>query len=209
MHHSSLTMYQNSILQLTKTIAKLPSMGPRIAKKITLHLALNKEKTLLPLIKHLQDLYHKVQTCHICGNLDENPVCFICANPARNQQILCVVEEVADLWAIEKTNSYQGCFHVLGGSLCALSGRTPQTLNFDNLFSRIQQQQFQEIIIATSATINGQNTANFLVDAIKNLKLHKPSKITHLAYGMPIGSELDYLDENTLSIALSGRKNFL
>ena len=127
-------MYQNSILQLTKTIAKLPSMGPRIAKKITLHLALNKEKTLLPLIKHLQDLYHKVQTCHICGNLDENPVCFICANPARNQQILCVVEEVADLWAIEKTNSYQGCFHVLGGSLCALSGRTPQTLNFDYLF---------------------------------------------------------------------------
>jgi recombination protein RecR len=199
-------MQQKSISILSKTISKLPGLGPRIAKKIVLNLALNKEKTLIPLIQQLQDIYHKVQHCNICGNLDESPICNICNNHNRDQQTVCVVEEVADLWAIERINVYQGCFHVLGGNLCALSGKTPTSLNMNNLFNRLQQQQFKEIIIATSATINGQNTANFIVDQIQ--QMHLNCKITRLAYGIPVGSELDYLDDGTLSIALLSRKDF-
>lgn len=194
-------MKNNIIENLTKIIAKLPSMGPRIAKKIILHLALNKEKILIPLINLLNELNNKIKNCQICGNIDEGDICSICQDESRIQDLLCVVEEVEDLWAIEKSKTYKGKYHVLGGNLSAINGKTIEDLNINSLISRVKNQNFSEIIIATSATIDGQNTAHYLVDLLQEFNL----KISHLGYGIPIGSELDYLDEGTISIALKNR----
>ncbi len=194
-------MKNNIIENLTKIIAKLPSMGPRIAKKIILHLALNKEKILIPLINLLNDLNNKIKNCQICGNIDEGDVCSICQDDFRQKDLLCVVEGVEDLWAIEKSKTFKGKYHILGGNLSAINGKTIEDLNINSLISRVRNHNFSEIIIATSATIDGQNTAHYLVDLLQEFKV----KISHLGYGIPIGSELDYLDEGTISIALKNR----
>jgi len=194
-------MKSNIIENLTKIIAKLPSMGPRIAKKIILHLALNKEKVLIPLINLLNELNNKIKNCEICGNIDEGVICSICQDDSRQQNLLCVVEEVGDLWAIEKSKTFNGKYHILGGNLSAISGKTIEDLRINSLIERVKNQNFSEIIIATSATIDGQNTAHYLVDLLQEFNV----KISHLGYGIPIGSELDYLDEGTISIALKNR----
>ncbi len=179
-------------------------MGPRIAKRIVLNLASNKEKSLIPLILSLQDLKDKIHNCEICGNLDEGKVCAICLNKNRDNSLICVVEEVADLWAIERAEIYRGKYHVLGGNLSAMSGKTVEDLNLDSLYSRLKSGVVLEVIIATSATIDGQTTAHFLFETLKDFNL----KITRLAHGIPIGSELDYLDEGTINIAFKTRGEF-
>ena len=197
-------MEQNLIDHLSKTISKLPSLGPRIAKRIVLHLASNKQKLLLPLIEALQALNDRVHQCEICGNLDEGRVCGICKNPRRDGNLICIVEEVADLWAIERAAISMGKYHILGGKLSAISGIAIEDLNLDSLHRRLKNDNVKEIIIATSATIDGQTTAHFLTE---NLKKYG-AKITHLTYGIPIGSELDYLDEGTIGVAFKTRSEF-
>lgn len=198
-------MHHNIIDNLAKIISKLPGMGPRIAKRIVLHLANNKEKILLPLIKALEQLNEKIQHCKICDNLDEGEICQICLDPNRDDSLICVVEEVADLWAIERTNdkskNFQGKYHILGGNLSASSGKSIEDLNFDKLIDRIKNGKITEVIIATSATIDGQTTAHFLVEILKDFKV----SISRLAHGIPVGSELDYLDEGTITIAMKTR----
>lgn len=197
-------MQKNIIDNLAKIIAKLPGMGPRIGKKIVLELASNKEKFLIPLIEYLNELNLKIHNCEKCGNIDEGRVCKICLDENRDKNILCVVEEVGDLWAIERSKNYHGRYHVLGGNLSAISGKTIEDLNFSSLIFRIKNENFAEIIIATGATIDGQNTAHYISDFLQEFNL----KITRLGYGIPIGSEIDYLDEGTISIALKTRSKF-
>ncbi len=197
-------MQKNLIENLSRIIAKLPGMGPRIAKRILLQLAQNKEKTLLPLIENLQALYDKIHACKNCGNLDEGDICAICASDNRDHSIICVVEEVADLWAIERTQNYRGSYHILGGSLSAILGKTVEDLNINSLQERLEKGGIAEVIIATSATIDGQTTAHFLAEIIKEFAI----KTTRLAHGIPVGSELDYLDEGTITIAFKTRSEF-
>ncbi len=197
-------MQENIISTLSKSIAKLPGMGPRIAKKIILSLASNKEKSLTPLINSLKKLDEKVHKCNICGNIDEGETCTICNSDKRDDKIICIVEEVLDLWAIERAEIFKGKYHVLGGKLSAISGTGIESLNIENLHKRIRNIDISEVIIATSATIDGQTTANFLTENLKEYDI----KITHLAYGIPMGSELDYLDEGTLNVAFKTRSEF-
>jgi len=197
-------MQKNLIENLSKIISKLPGMGPRIAKRIVLNLANNKEKTLLPLIENLQALHDKIHNCETCGNLDEGKICGICAHPSRDETVICVVEEVADLWAVERAENYRGKYHVLGGNLSAISGKGIEDLNLESLYARLKDEKVKEVIIATSPTIDGQTTAHFLLENLKDFSV----KVTHLAYGIPIGSELDYLDEGTISIAFKTRSEF-
>lgn len=199
----------NSIDSLTKIISKLPGMGPRIAKRIVLHLANNKEKSLIPLISNLQNLNDKIQNCKICNNLDEGEICQICLDPKRDKNIICVVEEVADLWAIQRSQNYNGQFHILNGNLSAMSGKTVEDIDIEGLFNRITKAKqdnnpISEVIIATSATMDGQTTAHFLQESLSEFNV----KITRLAYGIPVGSELDYLDDGTISIAFKSRSEF-
>jgi recombination protein RecR len=204
-------MEKNLIENLSKIIARLPGLGPRIAKRIVLNLANNKEKILQPLIENLQALNDKIFNCQTCGNLDEGLICSICRDQRRDQNIICIVEEVADLWAIERAENYKGCYHILGGNLSAISGKTIEDLNLKPLFARLARRQesenteIKEIIIATSATIDGQTTAHFLAENLKDFNV----KITRLAHGIPVGSELDYLDEGTISIAFKSRSEFV
>jgi len=197
-------MQKNLIENLSKTISKLPGMGPRIAKRIVLYLATNKEKSLKPLIANLADLLEKIHQCEVCGNIDEGTVCGICLSESRDKSLLCVVEEVADLWAIERAENYRGKYHVLGGNLSAISGKTINDLNLNSLYSRLREGEIKEVIIATSATIDGQTTAHFIAENLKDFKV----KISRLAYGIPVGSELDYLDEGTIAIAFKTRQEF-
>jgi recombination protein RecR len=197
-------MEQNLIESISKSISKLPGMGPRIAKRIVLHMASNKEKNLLPLIENLKLLNEKIHSCNVCGNLDEGDLCGICLNPNRDKSIICVIEEVADLWAIERAKNYRGSYHVLGGNLSAISGKSAEDLNISNLQERLKEGGINEVIIATSATIDGQTTAHFLAEIIKDYGV----KTTRLAHGIPVGSELDYLDEGTISIAFKTRSEF-
>ena len=197
-------MSNNVVESLSKIIGRLPGMGPRIAKRIVLHLASNKEKTLLPLIENLKLLNEKIHNCKICGNLDEGEICGICLSHNRDKSIICIVEEVADLWAIERAENYSGGYHILGGNLSAISGKTVEDLNLNSLHPRLQSREVKEVIIATSATIDGQTTAHFLVENLKEFDI----KITRLAHGIPVGSELDYLDEGTIAIAFKTRSEF-
>jgi recombination protein RecR len=197
-------MQKNLIENLSKIISKLPGLGPRIAKRIILYLANNKEKVLGPLIEGLEALRDKVHNCKVCGNLDEGEVCQICSNQNRDPSLICVVEEVADLWAIERAQNYRGRYHILGGNLSAVSGKSIEDLNIESLYKRLKDEEIKEVIIATSATIDGQTTARFLSDSLKDSGI----KMTRLAYGIPVGSELDYLDEGTISIAFKTRAEF-
>ena len=196
----------NSIDSLSKIISKLPGLGPRIV----LNLANNKEKTLLPLISCLQDLNDKIENCTICNNLDEGDICQICLDENRDNTLICVIEEVADLWAIERANNFKGIYHILNGNLSAMSGKTIDDIDINGLFNRIKKSQenkdheIKEIIIATSATMDGQTTAHFLQESLTEFNV----KVTRLAYGIPVGSELDYLDDGTISIAFKSRSEF-
>jgi recombination protein RecR len=190
---------------LIKLFSKLPSLGPRSAKRIVLYLLNNKETLMFPLLAIMEESYQKIRQCSICGNLTVNNLCDICSNKMRNNDTLCVIETVADLWAIEGTGVYKGQYHILGGNLSASEGRGPNDININGLVERLKNNQFiTEIIIATNPTIEGQTTAFYIADVLKDFKV----KITKPAYGIPLGSEFNYLDESTLDIAFKNKKDF-
>lgn len=170
-----------------------------------MYLLNNKENIMLPLLDAMNEGYNKIKHCPICGNLTTNEICDICADETRNKEIICVVENIADLWAIENTMIYKGQYHILGGTLSATEGRGPDDINIEGLVNKIKNaQNIKEVIIATNPTIEGQTTAFYIADILKNFNL----KITKPAYGIPLGSEFNYLDESTLDIAFKNKKEF-
>ncbi len=196
----------NKILNdLIKIFSKLPSLGPRSAKRVVLHLLNNKENLMFPLLNAMEEGYQKIKKCPICGNLTTEDICEICKDETRNKEIICIVENVADLWAIEGTMIYKGQYHILGGNLSASEGRGPNDLNIESLIEKLKNNKnVKEIIIATNPTIEGQTTAFYIADILKEFNI----KITKPAYGIPLGSEFNYLDESTLDIAFKNKKEF-
>lgn len=195
-------MQSKEIDKLIKIIAKLPALGARSSRRIVLHLLKKKDTTLVPLISALQDVADNIKTCPICGNFDTQEICSVCSDVSRDTEVVCVVQDVADLWAMERVGLYKGQYHVLGGILSALDGITPDDLNIDGLFQRLQKGVIKEVILALPATIDGQITAHYLLSRLKEM----PVKVTTLAQGIPMGAELDYMDDGTIQLALSARK---
>ena len=194
-------MSEQVLEKLIKKVAKLPGLGPRSSRRIVLHLLKDKETLLLPIIEDMNKVANNIKKCVECGNLDENDICQICKNSTRNQTLLCVVETVADLWALERSNVYNGKYHILGGVLSAIDGINPDQLNIDSLEKRLESNVFTEVIIAISATLDGQTTAHYLAERLGKLDI----KITRLAHGLPVGGELDFLDDGTIAQALKAR----
>jgi recombination protein RecR len=189
------------IERLVQLLAKLPGLGPRSARRAALVLLKKREALLEPLANAMQEAAAAIRICEICGNLDTTTPCSLCRDPRRDEHVLCVVEDVADLWALERASVFRGRYHVLGGSLSALDGVTPERLNIASLMGRIGN-GIEEVILAMNATVEGQTTAHYLMDVLT------PSgvKVTRLAHGVPVGGELDYLDEGTLSAAFKARR---
>ncbi|MCJ8190063.1 recombination mediator RecR [Sphingomicrobium aestuariivivum] len=187
---------------LTQALARLPGLGPRSARRAVLHLIKKRETSLVPLLKALETVSDTLETCDICGNVDTHNPCGICTDPRRDEKSLCVVEEVADLWALDRSKLFPGKFHVLGGRLSALDGVRPEDLAIDKLVARIEAGGVEEVVLAMNATLEGQTTAHYLAERLESF----PLRITQLASGMPVGGELDYLDEGTLAQALRLRR---
>ena len=198
MNHPS---YPSVIGQLITSVAKLPGLGNRSARRIVLHLLRRKTAALEPLILQLQHVMQEVQTCETCRTLDVISPCTLCRDPGRDASTLCVVEDVADLWAMERGGMYRGKYHVLGGVLSAIDGTGPDQLGIPLLIRRLREGGFQEVILATNATADGQTTAHYINDVLEEFHLH----VTRLAQGIPLGGELDYLDDGTLGAALQAR----
>jgi recombination protein RecR len=194
-------MAGNQIDSLIQLLAKLPGLGPRSARRAVLHLMKRRESLLVPLTKALEDAGESLTTCSICCNIDTRDPCGICTNPKRNDTLICVVEDVADLWALEKNPAFRGRFHILGGTLSALDGIGPKDLNIVKLLNRAREEIVQEVILATNATVDGQTTAHYIAECLSDCHV----RVSGLAHGVPIGGELDYLDEGTLSAALKAR----
>ncbi|MGC9953694.1 MAG: recombination mediator RecR [Rhizomicrobium sp.] len=188
------------IERLIQLLAKLPGFGPRSARRAALALLKKRETLLEPLTSALGEASAAIKTCEICGNLDTTSPCALCRDPRRDSRVLCVVEDVADLWALERAGVFRGRYHVLGGALSALDGITPEQLNVAALLTRAKD--VDEVIIAVNATVEGQTTAHYLLDALAS----SGAKVTRLAHGVPVGGELDYLDEGTLSAAFKARR---
>ena len=191
----------DSLENLIRKLGHLPGLGPRSARRAVLFLLKNRERLMLPLSEELHDVAKKVRACVECGNLDIADQCSICSDTRRDQSQICVVEDVGDLWAMERGAVYRGLYHVLGGTLSALDGRGPEDLNIDRLVRRASTDGTQEVILALSATVDGQTTAYYIGEKLAEL----PLDITRLAHGMPVGGELDYLDDGTLAQALKAR----
>ena len=194
----------NEIDSLIVLLAKLPGFGRRSARRAVLHMVSKRETLMAPISQRLNDVYNKVHQCEICGNITTSINCLICLDENRDKTKLCVVSDVSDLWAMERVNIFKGRFYVLGGLLSALDGIGPETLKIPFLIERIKTEGVREVILALSATINGQTTAHYIADQINNNDV----EITSLAHGVPIGGDLDYLDEGTIAVALKGRKLF-
>lgn len=194
---------------LIKTLARLPGLGPRSARRAALHLLKKREQLLTPLANQMLTAAEQIKTCHTCGNLSLHDPCLICTDPKRNPGVICIVENVDDVWAMERTGAYDGVYQILGGTLSALDGIRPEDLRIPHLLNRLQDTQHpvHEIILALSTTVDGQSTAYYIADQCANLNLPVELKITRLAQGIPIGGELDYLDEGTLTLALQSRGN--
>ena len=187
------------IEQLIQLLARLPGLGPRSARRAVLHLIKKKDQLMIPLSAALDRAVDAVKVCEVCGNVDTRSPCGICADPRRNSGILIVVEDVADLWALERAGVGAVKYHVLGGVLSPLDGVGPDDLSIDELVRRAPE--FTEIVLAMNATVEGQTTAHYLTDQLEGFEV----KVTRLAHGVPVGGELDYLDEGTLSQALKAR----
>ena len=187
---------------LTQALAKLPGLGPRSARRAVLHLLKKREAALVPLLSALERVSEKLAVCGTCGNVDTRDPCSICTDPRRDTRMLCVVEEVSDLWALDRGRLFPGAFHVLGGRLSALEGVRPEDLSVDKLIARVERGGIDEVVLAMNATLEGQTTAHYLVDRLEKF----PVRITQLAHGLPVGGELDYLDEGTLAQALRARR---
>jgi len=189
------------IERLIQLLARVPGLGPRSARRAALHLIRKKEELLAPLGQAMQVAAERIVVCSVCGNIDTRDPCAICADGARDPAVIVVVETVADLWALERANAMRAQYHVLGGTLSPLDGIGPQDLTIDRLVSRAADERVREIILAVNATVDGQTTAHYITD----LLAHLPVKVTRLAHGVPVGGELDYLDEGTLAAAIRQR----
>lgn len=190
------------IEQLIQLLARLPGLGPRSARKAALHLVKKREQLLAPLAAAMTDAVEKIVICPDCGNIDTNTPCSICQDERRDKTIIIVVEEVGDLWALERAQVMNTRYHVLGGHLSPLDGIGPEDLNIGPLLDRAANEDVKEIILALNATVEGQSTAHFLTEQLETLDL----KISRLAHGVPVGGELDYLDDGTLTAAIKSRK---
>ena len=195
-------MASREIEALTTALARLPGLGPRSARRAVLHLLKRRETALEPLLAALSAVAEALVTCGVCGNVDTRDPCTICADPRRDARALCVVEEVADLWALDRAHLFPGRFHVLGGRLSALDGVGPEDLAIEGLLRLIEAGGIDEVVLAMNATLEGQTTAHYIADRIAAY----PVRVTQLAHGLPVGGELDYLDEGTLAQALRARR---
>ena len=192
------------IERLIQLLAKVPGLGPRSARRAALHLIKKKEQLLAPLAEAMGEAVDKVRICSSCGNVDTSDPCMICTDPRRDGGTIIVVEDVSDLWALERAGVMSARFHVLGGTLSPLDGIGPDDLNIARLVARVAEGGVQEVILAVNATVEGQTTAHNITDQLSGLG----TKVTRLAHGVPVGGELDYLDEGTLSAALKSRTVF-
>ena len=196
---------QTPLDQLIKRLARLPGLGPRSARRAALHLLKQKQTMMIPLAEEMAHVAHQVRSCVDCGNLDMSDRCQICLDTRRDNSRICVLEDVADLWAMERAGIFSGRYFVLGGTLSALEGRGPAELGIDRLVNRIttitEQTDNAELILATSATVDGQTTAHYIAERVAEL----PVTVSRLAHGLPVGGELNYLDEGTLAQAMRAR----
>ncbi len=197
-------MFDGPLEILVRQLASLPGLGSRSAKRIALHLLSAKGTKLDSLIRALSEASKTITTCSVCGNLDSADPCRVCGNGARDKETLCIVAGVADLWAVERTASYKGQYHVLGGVLSALDGVGPDDLSIDALIRRLQQGMVREVVLALPATVDGQSTAHYLTDRMEGLEV----QVTRLAHGVPVGGALEFLDDSTIATALKSRARF-
>jgi len=192
------------IERLIQLLARLPGLGPRSARRAALFLIKKREQIMAPLAGAMQTAFERIQICKTCGNLDTQNPCTICTDPRRDPAIIVVVADVADLWALERAHALNACYHVLGGTLSPLDGVGPQDLTIEALVSRAQDSAVTEVILALNATVDGQTTAHYITDLLQSANV----KVTRLAHGVPVGGELDYLDEGTLAAAIRQRTPF-
>jgi len=195
-------MASQEIEALTQALSRLPGLGPRSARRAVLHLLKKRETALGPLLRALETVNERLVTCGTCGNVDTVDPCGVCSDARRDPRALCVVEDVADLWALDKSRLFPGRFHVLGGRLSALEGVRPEDLTIDALIARIAAGGIDEVVLAMNATLEGQTTAHYIAERLERF----PIRLTQLAHGLPVGGELDYLDEGTLAQALRARR---
>jgi recombination protein RecR len=192
------------IERLIQLLARLPGLGPRSARRAALHLIKKRELLMAPLSAALQAALERIEVCRICGNIDTKNPCTLCIDPRRDSSVIVVVADVADLWALERAGAINACYHVLGGTLSPLDGVGPRDLSIDALIARAHAAAVTEIILALSATVDGQTTAHYVTDLLQGANV----KVTRLAHGVPVGGELDYLDEGTLAAAIRSRTPF-
>lgn len=190
------------IERLVDLLAKLPGLGPRSARRAALHLIKRPGQLMQPLAEAIASAANAIRTCTNCGNIDTVDPCRICDDPERDRSVICVIEDVADLWALERTASFGGNYHVLGGTLSALDGVGPEDLRIGRLVDRASSAQVSEVILATNATVAGQTTAHYITERLADAGV----MISRLAHGVPVGGELDYLDDGTLTAALKSRR---
>lgn len=192
------------IERLIQLLAKLPGLGPRSARRAALHLVKKRDQLLGPLSAAMQVAHEKIVVCQTCGNIDTSDPCSVCRDTRRDDSIIVVVADVADLWALERSAAINARYHVLGGVLSAMDGIRPENLNIDRLIERAAEPAVRELILALNATVDGATTAHYITDRLS----HLPVKVTRLAHGVPVGGELDYLDDGTLSAAIRQRTGF-
>jgi recombination protein RecR len=192
------------IERLIQLLAKLPGLGPRSARRAVLHLLIRKDRLLEPLAEAMQIACERVVVCGTCGNVDTQDPCAVCRDPRRDGSVIVVVEDVSDLWALERAGAISARYHVLGGTLSALDGRGPDDLNLGTLAERAGAPEVREVILAVNATVEGQTTAHYVTDLLAEADV----RITRLAHGVPVGGELDYLDDGTLAAAIRSRTTF-
>ncbi|GGD48246.1 recombination protein RecR [Erythrobacter arachoides] len=195
-------MASSEIETLSQALARLPGLGPRSARRAVLWLVKHREGALDQVLDALGAVRDKLVECEICGNVDTQNPCSVCADPRRDTKAICVVEDVADLWALDRARLFTGKFHVLGGKLSALDGVRPEDLSIDSLLGRVEAGGIDEVVLAMNATLEGQTTAHYIAERLEGF----PVRITQLAHGLPVGGELDYLDEGTLAQALRARR---
>ena len=196
-------MSDGALDRLISILARLPGLGPRSARRVALQLVKKRETALLPLAAALEEVARTVRPCGVCGNLSESELCPICADPERDRSQICVVEDVEDLWALERAGAFKGLYHVLGGTLSALDGIGPDRLAIAQLLARLKEGGVDEVILALGATVDGQTTAHYLADRLGPFA----AQVTRLAHGVPVGGELDYLDDGTLTAAFKARRS--
>jgi recombination protein RecR len=195
-------MAASDLDRLIQLLGRLPGLGPRSARRAALHLLKKRESLMRPLAAAITDAAENVKSCTLCGNLDSADPCAICRDAKRDPAVICVVAEVGDLWALERSASFRGRYHVLGGTLSALDGIGPDQLNIASLLRRAGDPAVREVVLATGATVEGQTTAHYIADRLAGL----PVVVSRLAHGLPVGGELDYLDDGTLMAALKARR---